>query len=271
MEGRSFTTKLRPRGVAGASPGFPERQAPCAAPARGGRLGVHAVFSSIVTDRPTTQLSGPVTRVQIDGRIGTRCGREHASDASPMPSNSGQEEWFAREVQPHEAELKAYLRRRFPGSLDVDDVVQESYLRLFRTRASTPLRAPKAYLFATARNVVLALFRRPKIFSPTPVTELDGSCILEKGSDVVEEVSKAQEVALLLEAIEALPSRCREIFILRKLQGLSQKEIAAQLGLSEQTVQVQIGRGARKCAEFLRARGVTGRYERPSNDAAGTE
>ena len=62
---------------------------------------------------------------------------------------------------------------------------------------------------------------------------------------------------MLMDAIDALPQRCREIFILRKLQGVPQKEIALRLGLSVMTVQVQVARGAAKCAEYFRKRGVT--------------
>lgn len=174
---------------------------------------------------------------------------------TPKPESS---EWFAKEVQPHEAELRAYLRSRYPNARDVDDVIQESYLRLLRARETSHITSTKGYLFTTARNVILAVFRRPKIFSETPVTEFPASSIPTEGPDVPEQVSLAQETGLLLDAIEALPRRCREIFILRKLQGLSQKEIAQQLGLSEQTVQVQIARGAKKCAEYLRSQGVTG-------------
>jgi RNA polymerase sigma factor (sigma-70 family) len=180
--------------------------------------------------------------------------------AMSFPPASPQSRWFTEEVQPHEPALRAYLHRRFPEARDVDDLVQESYLRVLRARETGPIASAKAYLFTTARHLALALFRRPKIFSHIPVTDPAASGIIQEGADVIEQVSTTQEVALLLDAIDALPNRCREIFILRKLQSLSQKEIAAQLGLSEQTVQVQVGRGARKCAEFLRRRGVTGRF-----------
>lgn len=172
---------------------------------------------------------------------------------TPNPESS---DWFAKEVQPHEAELRAYLRHRYPQARDVDDVIQESYLRLLRARDTTRIESTKGYLFTTARNLILGLFRRPRIFSDTPVTDFPVSSIPEEGPGVVEQVSLAQETELLLSAIESLPSRCREIFVLRKLQGLSQKEIARRLGLSEQTVQVQIARGAKRCAEILRRLGV---------------
>lgn len=182
------------------------------------------------------------------------------------PSVSEQTRWFTDEVQPHEPALRAYVRSRFPDLGDVDDLVQESYLRLLRARQAGPISCAKAYLFTTVRNAALAIFRRPKIFSGQDVTDLPAACIVDEGADVAETVSRQQELALLLDAIDALPPRCREIFILRKLRGVPQKEIAARLRLSEQTVQVQVGRGARKCAEYLRSRGVTGRTT--TNDRA---
>jgi len=179
------------------------------------------------------------------------------------PTGSEQSRWFTEEVQPHEPALRAYLGRRFRDAGEVDDLVQESYLRLLRARAAGPIASARAYLFATARNLALGFFRRPRIFSTVAVTDFAASRIIQESADVTEQVSTTQETALLLAAIDGLPGRCREIFILRKLHGLPQKEIAARLGLSEQTVQVQVGRGAKKCAAFLRRHGVTDRAGRP--------
>ena len=64
-----------------------------------------------------------------------------------------------------------------------------------------------------------------------------------------------------VEAIDALPARCREIFIRRKLQGVSQKDIAARLGLSEQTVQGQAARGLRRVSERYNAERMAREYE----------
>ena len=172
------------------------------------------------------------------------------------PTSPEQARWFAEEIQPHESALRAYLQSRFPDVHDVDDLVQESFARVLQVPETSKIQCAKAYLFATARNVALSILRRPKIFSSQPVTEYPVLGVVEEGIDVVETVSTKQEIGVLLNAVDALPPRCREIFILRKLQGVSQKEIARRLGLSEQTVQVQIGRGARKCGDYLRAHGV---------------
>ncbi|MGD1030852.1 MAG: sigma-70 family RNA polymerase sigma factor [Opitutaceae bacterium] len=168
--------------------------------------------------------------------------------------------WFSEEIEPHDSSLRAYLHSRFPSLTDVDDIMQDSYIKVLQAAKRRPLFRAKAYLFATVRNAALGLLRRPRIFSEKPVTDIAALSVSEEGVDVAERVSTNQEIAILLDAIDALPLRCREIFILRKLQGVPQKEIAARLGISEQTVQVQIARGAKKCARFLRIRGVTGRF-----------
>lgn len=68
--------------------------------------------------------------------------------------------------------------------------------------------------------------------------------------------SRRAKKSLVAEAVAALPDRCREIVVLRKLQGLPQREVAARLGISERTVEVQVARGVRRCAEHLRRRGL---------------
>ena len=176
------------------------------------------------------------------------------------PQNSEQARWFAEAVQPHESDLRLYLRRQFPGITDVDDMVQESFMRLLRARENGHVACVRAYLFTIARNVALALARRPKIYDDKAITDQAATRIVQFDADVVEQVSTRQEVALLLNAIDALPGRCREVFILRKLQGVPQKEIAQHMGISEQTVQVQVARGAKKCADYLRSKGVIGRH-----------
>jgi RNA polymerase sigma-70 factor (ECF subfamily) len=177
------------------------------------------------------------------------------SHDSADASVAEQARWFTEQVRPHEPALRAYLRKRFADVHDIDEVVQESYVRVLAARAKGGITSVRAYLFTTVRNAALSIVRRPRIFSDLAVTDFAVQRVAEEGVNVSEAVSVKQEIAILLEAIDALPARCREIFILRKLEGVSQKDIAARLGLSEQTVQVQIARGAKKCADYLRRNG----------------
>lgn len=174
----------------------------------------------------------------------------------PSGEASNLAKWFAEEVQPHEASLRAYLRHSLPSLADVDDLMQECYARLLRERNRGEVHSSRAFLFAVARNAVRDLLRRRAVAHVAPITENDRLDVLAEEAGVVDFVSRSEELALLAEAIRALPERCRQVFLLRKIQGLSQKEIAARLGITENTVETLVAKGARRCADHLQARGV---------------
>lgn len=177
------------------------------------------------------------------------------SDTAGVPAQS-LARWFAVEVKPHERSLKAYLRSVFPGFPDVDDLVQESYVRLIRAREKGRVSYAKAFLFTTARNAALDFFRRRRVVSIEGVEDVARLGVLEDAPDAGETVNRQQELALLAEAVRQLPARCRQVMTLRMLYGLSHKEIAAQLRISDQTVKAQLAKGMRRCAEYLSARGL---------------
>jgi RNA polymerase sigma factor (sigma-70 family) len=173
-----------------------------------------------------------------------------------MPPTTDQTRWFTEEVQPCEPVLRSYLRGTFPHVRDVDDVVQESYLRLWKIRAAQSLRSARGFLFHIARCVATDLARRERASPLVAVDDLASLLVADTAADSAEAACVSEELALLAAAIETLPPRCREIVVLRKLHRLSQKEIAARLGLSEQTVQGQVLKGVKKCGVYLAARGV---------------
>jgi RNA polymerase sigma-70 factor (ECF subfamily) len=171
---------------------------------------------------------------------------------------SDQTRWFAEEVQPHEASLRAYLRASFPSvGADIDDVVQTSYLRIWRKRAAEPIRSAKAFLFTIARHLALDAVRREHRSPIEHVGELAGLNVIDEQASVSDYVSRTERIQLLVEAIDALPPRCREVMILRKLKFLPQREVAVRLNISESGVEIQLTRGLARCREYLRRRGVT--------------
>ncbi|MGH7946540.1 MAG: RNA polymerase sigma factor [Opitutaceae bacterium] len=175
------------------------------------------------------------------------------------PQNTEQARWFIEEVQPHEPELRAFLSRRFPTVQDIDDLVQESYARLIRARHTGSLVEPRAYLFTTARNAAVDLFRRKRIVFIEDLAESRCLSVVDDRPDAAETASHAQEIELLIEAIRALPERCRAVLTLRKLHGFSYRDIASRMGISENTVNAQLAIGVVRCREYLEARGVRGR------------
>jgi RNA polymerase sigma-70 factor (ECF subfamily) len=91
---------------------------------------------------------------------------------------------------------------------------------------------------------------------------LAGLNVLDSRPDAAEAACTTDELNLLLEAIESLPPRCREVVILSKLCGLSPQEIGLKLGIAEGTVHVHGSKGVRRCEEFMRERGVVKRNAR---------
>jgi RNA polymerase sigma-70 factor (ECF subfamily) len=174
----------------------------------------------------------------------------------PVPADAAR--WFAAEVQPHDAALRAFVRGSFPRERDVEDVVQESYLRLCRARTAQPIRSARALLFTIARHVALSRVEWRRVSPEIAVGDLAAlPTVAEEGHDAAQAAARGETLRLLAEALAELPPRCREITILRKLQGVPQRDIAARLGVAEKTVEEQVSRGVKRCEAYLRARGVT--------------
>lgn len=177
---------------------------------------------------------------------------------------SDQARWFTEEVQPHEASLRQWLQRRFPWLHEVDDIARESVIRLWHRRNSSTrgaIASPKAMLFAIARNAACDLARRRGIAKINSVAEIESLPVLDEHTDVAEHVSTRQELEFLAEAVRDLPDGCRQVLTLCKMYGYTPKEVAARLCISEHTVRAQIAKGMRRCAAYLRHRGIDGRHE----------
>lgn len=173
-----------------------------------------------------------------------------------MPlSDSEQARWFVDEVLPHEGKLRGWIHARFPGVEDIDDLVQEAYSRLMRAHNSGPIANPKAFLFVTVRNLALNHLRHRGHERPFGATEIDPLSVLDDAPGAPDQLTRREDFQILIEAIQALPDRCRQVVTLRKIYGLSQRETAERLGITENTVEAQGAIGLRKCIEFFRRRG----------------
>ena len=171
------------------------------------------------------------------------------------PPDSELARWFAEEVQPHEPALRAWLAGRFPTLTDPQDLVQDAYARLLRARETGSIACARAFLFVTARNLALNQLRHLRHERPEGMAEIDASSVLDEGAAIPESVSRAEDLQILIHAIQSLPDRCRQVVTLRKIYGLSQQEVAARLNISEHTVEAQGAIGLRKCIEYFRSHG----------------
>lgn len=164
--------------------------------------------------------------------------------------------WYRENLLVHESSLRAYLRRAFPIVTDLDNVVQETLVRVLQAHQTGRVDNVRGYLFATARHIALNMMRRRDIVPMDSIAEIEDLPVIHDGPSVQEQVSLKFDLEILSEAIQSLPPRCREVLTLRKIDGVPQREIAARMGISEHTVEAQVTTGMRRCAQFLRQRGL---------------
>lgn len=159
-------------------------------------------------------------------------------------------------MEAHDPSLRTYLRGSFPAVRDVDDVVQESYLRLWKAAAVQPIRSARAFLFTVARRLALDHVRRRRNSPIDHVGHLGELRVVEERADVLADLRRRERMLLLAEAVATLPDRCRDVFVLYKIKGLSRKAAAAELGLSEKTVEAHTAKAMRHCEKFFRKKGA---------------
>jgi RNA polymerase sigma factor (sigma-70 family) len=150
--------------------------------------------------------------------------------------------------------LRACLHRYARNSADVDELLQETYTHLLTAGAAQnreEIRSIRAFALTVARNVALSWLRHKQVVPIELVADLEALELLDERGQVDEIVNTHQELALLTKAVAQLPTRCRQVFTLRKVYGLSQKEIAAELKISENTVEQHLAKGMRLCTAAL--------------------
>jgi RNA polymerase sigma factor (sigma-70 family) len=166
--------------------------------------------------------------------------------------------------------LRAYLHRFAPKPSDLEDLLQETYAHLLGVPPENrgAIKNTQAFALAAARNIAIDLTRRRRIAPIDLVEDLDALPVSEDGTGLEEIVNAHQELACLAEAVAGLPDRCAEVFTLRKVYGMSQREIAKHFGISISTVEQHLVKAVRRCANYVAAK-EGGKVERASKGLSG--
>jgi RNA polymerase sigma-70 factor (ECF subfamily) len=151
--------------------------------------------------------------------------------------------WFLRNILPHEPALRGWLSRSTPSGVDPDDVIQEAYTILAELETVDAIRHPRAYLFQVARSVIMRHVRRARIVPIHTVDDLERLEHFDDAASPEQHTIDRDELRQLARAIAAMPLKTREAFVLRRVDGLPQREIAARMRITENTVETHISRG----------------------------
>lgn len=161
--------------------------------------------------------------------------------------------WFAREILPLEAELVRYLRRIWRDREELYDLRQEIYVRVYEAAGKSRPHSPRSFLFSTAKHLVTDRVRRSRVLRIDAVGDLEALNLATEDTTPEHELHGRQQLMHLANALSALPPRCREVVWLRRVDELSQKEVASLMKISEKTVETQIMKGTRLLASALSA------------------
>ena len=171
--------------------------------------------------------------------------------------------WISTHILPCEADVRRWLRRSSIGRANEDDIIQEAYCRMANIADHTHILSARSYFFSTARNVMLDGARRNDIVRIDGVAEIDALHVLDEEPSAERILDGRQRLEHARQIIEQLPPRCREVFVLRKVEQLSQRETAERLGVTENVVEKEVARGLKML--------MLGMAEREADGTAGAD
>lgn len=132
---------------------------------------------------------------------------------------------------------------------DAEELVNDAFLAVWQRRDTLQLdNSLRAYLFTAVRNRCLNHLKKPRLLWET---EADDDFPEPISADITEKLSAAETEALISRLIDRLPLRCRQIFLLSRIEQLSHREIATLMDLSVKTVENQIGIALKYLKECL--------------------
>lgn len=159
--------------------------------------------------------------------------------------------WFLRDVLPLEAMLMQYLRHNWRDQSDIEDIVQEIYVRVFEAaRKEIPQKA-KPFLFTTARNLLIDRVRERRVVPLEAALDLDALEIAIDEPSPDQGLIARDELRRLRDAIDTLPPRFRDVVVLRRIEDLSRAEVAQRLGINETTVSDYLTKGMFLLADII--------------------
>lgn len=159
--------------------------------------------------------------------------------------------WFLREVLPLEATLMRYLRHNWRDQSDIEDLVQDVYIRVFEAAQREIPEKAKPFVFTTARNLLIDRVRERRVVPMDAVSDLDALGVAIDTPAPDQNLIARDELRLLREAIQQLPPRYREVVIMRKIEDLPRSAIAARLGVTEATVSSYLALGISALSDIL--------------------
>lgn len=180
-----------------------------------------------------------------------------------MVDDEALKQWFCQEVLPLEGALMAFIRRNWREASDVVDLRQDIYERVLGGARNGLPQQTAAFVYTVARNHLINCAKRSRIVSFDLVADLDDARQNIEVFHPEHQLQARDELKRACAGLDRLPTRCREVVRLRKVEGLSTRETANRLNIGVDTVEKQMTLGMRALVDFML--GGTGKVQRPES------
>ena len=168
-----------------------------------------------------------------------------------LPEKQTLDDWFVEEVLPLEPMLMRFLRRNWRDEAELGDLRQETYVRTYEAARRKRPSPVKPFLFSVARNLMIDRLRRKSVVPIETMPEADWLNVSDLEPAPEQRVAARQELQLMQAALNLLPPRCRQVVVLRRVHGFSQREVAEAMGIKEETVESQMVKGMRLLTDAI--------------------
>ena len=147
--------------------------------------------------------------------------------------------------------LMRFAFRYFKTPQEIEDVVQEAFVKVVEAQHQRDIQHPKSYMFQTVKNLALKQLDKSDYRLTDTVGDLLPESVLIETPTMEEQFESRQRFELFCRAVRQLPIKCQRVYILRRVYGFSQKEIAERMGISLKTVEAHLTKAIVRCTDYM--------------------
>jgi RNA polymerase sigma factor (sigma-70 family) len=165
-------------------------------------------------------------------------------------------DWFIAQVFRHRMALHRYLSKFTSGAEDVEDLVQETLVRVYSLSDYRSVASPKALLLRIGHNLAVERARRQNAQATDSMADLEPLGVYSSEAPAEQQIDARRRFESFCVAVERLPPLCRRVFVLRKVFKLSHAEISQVLNVSHSTIEKHVAKGLVRCRDYMRDLGL---------------